>query len=65
MSSWDAYIQTNLVGSQQVTEAGIYDLQGNPWAYSPRFAVRAAAACSDAPAYPARSWPDARLPCTL
>jgi len=44
MSSWDAYIQTNLVGSQAVTDAGIYDLEGNPWAYSPNFAVRAAPA---------------------
>lgn len=39
MSSWDAYITTNLIGSQAVTCAGIYDLAGNPWAYSDGFAV--------------------------
>lgn len=38
--SWQAYVDTNLVGSGMVTAAGIYDLQGNPWAYSAGFAVR-------------------------
>lgn len=42
--SWQAYVDTNLVGTGQVTQAGIYDLQGNPWAYtqSPPFAAQVA-----------------------
>ena len=39
--SWQAYVDANLVGTGTVTAAGIYDLQGNPWAYSPGFAVSA------------------------
>jgi len=42
MSSWDAYISTNLIGSGAVTGAGIYDLAGNPWAYSDGFAAQVA-----------------------
>lgn len=42
MSSWDAYITTNLIGSQAITSAGIYDLAGNPWAYSEGFAAQVA-----------------------
>ena len=38
--SWQAYIDSNLLASGSVTAAGIYDLQGNPWAYSAGFAVR-------------------------
>jgi profilin len=42
--SWQAYVDTNLVGSGSVTQAGIYDLAGNPWAYtqSPPFAAQVA-----------------------
>ncbi len=42
--SWQAYVDTNLVGTGTVTQAGIYDLQGNPWAYtqSPPFAAQVA-----------------------
>ena len=42
--SWQAYVDTNLVASGMVTQAGIYDLQGNPWAYtqSPPFAAQVA-----------------------
>ena len=39
--SWQAYVDTNLVSTGSVTAAGIYDLQGNPWAYSAGFAVSA------------------------
>ena len=38
--SWQAYVDDNLIKSGMVTAAGIYDLQGNPWAYSAGFAVR-------------------------
>ena len=37
--SWQQYVDSNLVGTGMVTAAGIYDLQGNPWAYSAGFAV--------------------------
>ena len=40
--SWQAYVDANLVGTGTVTAAGIYDLQGNPWAYSPGFAAQVA-----------------------
>ena len=42
--SWQAYVDANLVGTGAVTQAGIYDLQGNPWAYtqSPPFAAQIA-----------------------
>lgn len=39
--SWQAYVDTNLISTGSVTAAGIYDLQGNPWAYSAGFAVSA------------------------
>mmetsp|Transcript_15549 Transcript_15549/g.50180 ORF Transcript_15549/g.50180 Transcript_15549/m.50180 type:complete len:128 (-) Transcript_15549:73-456(-) len=40
--SWQTYVDTNLVGTGMVTSAGIYDLQGNPWAYSEGFAAQVA-----------------------
>ena len=40
--SWQAYVDTNLLASELVTAAGIYDLQGNPWAYSAGFAAQVA-----------------------
>mmetsp|Transcript_7938 Transcript_7938/g.23919 ORF Transcript_7938/g.23919 Transcript_7938/m.23919 type:complete len:128 (+) Transcript_7938:51-434(+) len=40
--SWQTYVDTNLVGTGMVTAAGIYDLQGNPWAYSAGFAAQVA-----------------------
>mmetsp|Transcript_26322 Transcript_26322/g.82415 ORF Transcript_26322/g.82415 Transcript_26322/m.82415 type:complete len:128 (+) Transcript_26322:63-446(+) len=40
--SWQTYVETNLVGTGMVTSAGIYDLQGNPWAYSAGFAAQVA-----------------------
>jgi len=40
--SWQAYVDTNLLASGMVTAAGIYDLQGNPWAYSAGFAAQVA-----------------------
>ena len=40
--SWQAYIDSNLLASGMVTAAGIYDLQGNPWAYSAGFAAQIA-----------------------
>merc|ERR1711988_1860411 len=40
--SWQAYVDSNLVGTGMVTAAGIYDLQGNPWAYSAGFAAQVA-----------------------
>ena len=36
--SWQTYIDQNLIGGG-LTAAGIYDLAGNPWAYSAGFAV--------------------------
>ena len=38
--SWQAYVDANLIASGMVSAGGIYDLQGNPWAYSAGFAVR-------------------------
>jgi len=40
--SWQTYVDSNLVGTGMVTAAGIYDLQGNPWAYSDGFAAQVA-----------------------
>jgi len=40
--SWQAYVDDNLLASGCVTAAGIYDLQGNPWAYSAGFAAQVA-----------------------
>jgi profilin len=38
--SWQSYVDDNLLASGAVTAAGIYDLQGNPWAYSAGFAAQ-------------------------
>ena len=40
--AWQAYVDTNLIATKCVTAAGIYDLQGNPWAYSAGFAAQIA-----------------------
>mmetsp|Transcript_223 Transcript_223/g.575 ORF Transcript_223/g.575 Transcript_223/m.575 type:complete len:770 (-) Transcript_223:592-2901(-) len=40
--SWQPFVDVNLVGTGMVTAAGIYDLQGNPWAYSAGFAAQVA-----------------------
>jgi profilin len=40
--SWQAYVDSNLIGSGAVTAAGIYDHAGNPWAYSAGFAAQIA-----------------------
>ena len=40
--SWQAYVDDNLIKSGMVTAAGIYDLQGNPWASSEGFALQVA-----------------------
>jgi len=50
MSAWQPYVDDNLIKTGMVTAAGIYDLQGNPWAYSAGFAAQVAevAAVSDA-----------------
>ena len=47
--SWQAYVDVNLLGTGNVTAAGIYDLKGNPWACSAGFAaqVEEVAAVSD------------------
>ena len=47
--SWQEYVDVNLLGTGNVTAAGIYDLKGNPWAYSAGFAaqVEEVAAVSD------------------
>lgn len=38
--SWQAYVDTNLVGTGAVTQAGIYGLNGGGvWASSPGFSV--------------------------
>ena len=44
--SWQAYVDTNLIGSGMVTAAGIYDPAGNPWAYSAGFAAQVAEVAS-------------------
>ena len=40
MAEWDTLVDSNLVGSGKVTAAGIYDLEGNPWAYSYGFQAK-------------------------
>ena len=40
--SWQEYVDTNLLGSKVISAAGIYDLTGNPWAYSAGFAAQVA-----------------------
>ncbi|KAG2179163.1 hypothetical protein INT43_002013 [Umbelopsis isabellina] len=37
--SWQAYVDTNLLGSGQITQAGIYGAQGGQWAASNGFQV--------------------------
>lgn len=37
--SWQAYVDSNLIGSGQITQAGIYGLQGGQWAASSGFNV--------------------------
>jgi len=37
--SWQAYVDTNLLGSSQVTKAGIYGHNGTLWAKSQTFAA--------------------------
>lgn len=37
--SWQAYVDTNLVGTGSVSQAAIYGAQGGVWASSPGFAV--------------------------
>ncbi|KAJ2956249.1 hypothetical protein NQZ79_g7873 [Umbelopsis isabellina] len=37
--SWQAYVDTNLLGSGQITQAGIYGAQGGQWAASSGFQV--------------------------
>ena len=40
--AWQEYVDDNLIKSRGVTAAGIYDLDGNPWAYSAGFTVSTA-----------------------
>merc|ERR1712087_397301 len=40
--AWQAYVDNNLTSAGCATSAGIYDLNGNPWAYSPGFAAQVA-----------------------
>ena len=42
--SWQEYVDTQLINPEPkvADAAGIYDLQGNPWAYSAGFAVSSA-----------------------
>jgi len=44
--AWQAYVDQNLLASGMVTSAGIYDLAGNPWAYSAGFAAQIAEVAS-------------------
>ena len=44
--SWQAYVDQNLLAPGAVTAAGIYDLDGNPWAYSQGFALQVAEVAS-------------------
>ncbi|KAM3582196.1 profilin, required for normal timing of actin polymerization in response to thermal stress [Umbelopsis sp. WA50703] len=37
--SWQAYVDTNLLGSGQISQAGIYGAQGGQWAASSGFNV--------------------------
>ncbi|KAI9268011.1 profilin [Phascolomyces articulosus] len=39
--SWQAYVDNNLVGTGQVSQAAIYGLNGSQWATSPSFQVSA------------------------
>jgi len=42
--SWQAYVDSNLVGTGNVTKAAIHGLDGNPWATSSGFSVQPAEA---------------------
>jgi profilin len=42
MSGWQAYVDNNLVKSGHITKAGIFGLDGNPWAQSPGLGVQPA-----------------------
>ncbi|KAF9438116.1 profilin, required for normal timing of actin polymerization in response to thermal stress, partial [Entomortierella beljakovae] len=35
--SWQAYVDSNLIGTGKVSKACIYGLDGNQWATSPEF----------------------------
>jgi profilin len=37
--SWQAYVDSNLVGTGSVSQAAIYGVEGGVWASSPGFAV--------------------------
>ncbi|EPT04760.1 hypothetical protein FOMPIDRAFT_1021623 [Fomitopsis schrenkii] len=39
--SWQAYVDTNLIGTQKVTKAAIIGLQGGVWASSPGYTLSA------------------------
>lgn len=42
--SWQAYIDSSLIGTGFVAQAAIHGLDGNPWAFSPGFNVTPAEA---------------------
>jgi profilin len=42
MSGWQAYVDNNLVKSGHINKAGIFGLDGNPWAQSPGLGVQPA-----------------------
>jgi profilin len=37
--SWQAYVDSNLVGTKKVIKAAIHGHDGNPWAFSAGFQV--------------------------
>lgn len=37
--SWQAYVDTNLLGTKKITKAAIHGLDGNVWATSKGFSV--------------------------
>ena len=39
--SWQAYIDSSLLGTKNVVKAAIHGIDGNPWATSAGFSVRA------------------------
>lgn len=43
--SWQAYVDTNLLGSGQIVQAGIYGAQGGQWAASNGFQVSNVITC--------------------
>ncbi|KNC82797.1 profilin-2 [Sphaeroforma arctica JP610] len=44
--SWQAYVDTNLVGTGHISKAAIHGLDGNPWASSSGFTVTPAEAAA-------------------